>query len=203
MLMQKMEAHLPIPAQATSALVRTLRASAVKISSKQRMQIDMVVYLGDEGGIACGLKVPGQEDTAVVVSLTHLRLPSTHPLAPDVACIPNRPHEEISPRSLSPAHHRALVRAGGDIVDTLPGRSISPNAGGGVLGAAPALARGRASQEGAMHRGAGARAGGGAKPGVWVVGPASRPGQHLTRACKRPPIAFARSSLRPLAAPEA
>jgi hypothetical protein len=83
-LMQKMEAHLPIPAQATNALVRTLRASAVKISSKQRMQIEKVLYLGDEGGIGCGLKVPGQEDTAVVVSLTHLRLPSAHPLAPDV-----------------------------------------------------------------------------------------------------------------------
>ena len=82
--MQKMETHLPIPAQATNALVRTLRASAVKLSPKRRVQIEKVVYLGDEGGIGCGLKVPGHEDTAVVVSLTHLRLPSTHPLAPDV-----------------------------------------------------------------------------------------------------------------------
>ena len=83
-LMQKMKAHLPIPAQATNALVRTLRASAGNIASKRRMQIEKVMYLGDEGGIGCSLKVPGQEDTAVVVSLTHLRLPSTHPLAPDV-----------------------------------------------------------------------------------------------------------------------
>jgi len=75
---------LPIPAQATNALVRSLRASAVNIASKRRMQIEKVMYLGDEGGIGCKLKVPGQEDTAVVVSLTHLRLPSTHPLAPDV-----------------------------------------------------------------------------------------------------------------------
>ena len=83
-LMQKMKAHLPIPAQATTALVRNLRASAVNIASKRRMQIEKVMYLGDEGGIGCALKVPGQQDTAVVVSLTHLRLPSTHPLAPDV-----------------------------------------------------------------------------------------------------------------------
>jgi len=83
-LMQKMKAHLPIPAQATNALVRNLRANAVNIASKRRMQIEKVMYLGDEGGIGCSLKVPGQEDTAVVVSLTHLRLPSTHPLAPDV-----------------------------------------------------------------------------------------------------------------------
>ena len=83
-LMKKMKAHLPIPTQATNALVRNLRASAVNIASKRRMQIEKVMYLGDEGGIGCALKVPGQEDTAVVVSLTHLRLPSTHPLAPDV-----------------------------------------------------------------------------------------------------------------------
>ena len=83
-LMQKMEVHLPMPAQATNALVRTLRASGVNIAAKRRVQIEQVVYLGDEGGIGCGLKVPGQADTAVVVSLIHLRLPSTHPLAPDV-----------------------------------------------------------------------------------------------------------------------
>ncbi|MCI0492892.1 MAG: hypothetical protein L0Z07_08140 [Planctomycetes bacterium] len=84
-LMQKMESHLPIPAQATNALARTLRASAANISSKRRMQIEAVLYLGDEGGIGCDLKIPGQaSDTAMVVSLTHLRLSSTHPVAPDV-----------------------------------------------------------------------------------------------------------------------
>ena len=83
-LMQRMEAHLPIPAQATNALVRTLHAKGVTIATKRRMQIEKVMDFGDEGGSGCGLTVPGQADTAVVVSLTHLRLPSTHPLAPDV-----------------------------------------------------------------------------------------------------------------------
>ena len=41
-LMRKMKAHLPIPAQATNALVRNLRASAVNIASKRRMQIEKV-----------------------------------------------------------------------------------------------------------------------------------------------------------------
>jgi hypothetical protein len=48
-LMRKMKAHLPIPAQATNALVRSLRASAINIASKRRMQIERVMYLGDEG----------------------------------------------------------------------------------------------------------------------------------------------------------
>src|SRR5271157_5458466 len=78
-LMQKMKAHLPIPAQATNALVRSLRASAVNIASKRRMQIEKVMYLGDEGGIGCGLKVPGQEDTAVGVA--YASPPSEYPPA--------------------------------------------------------------------------------------------------------------------------
>ena len=98
-LMQQMEAHLPIPAQATNALVRTLRESAVKLSPKRRVQIDKVMYLGDEGGIGCGLKIPGQEDTAVVVSLTHLRLPNTHPLTPDV-----RAYQIARTRKLASGH---------------------------------------------------------------------------------------------------
>jgi len=36
-----------VPAQATKALVRNLRASAVNIASKRRMQIEKVMYLGD------------------------------------------------------------------------------------------------------------------------------------------------------------
>lgn len=80
-LLRQMEAHLPIPAQATKALVQTLRKSGVKISSTRGVQIEKVFYVGDEGGIACGIKFPGQADNAVVVSLTHLRLQSDHPLA--------------------------------------------------------------------------------------------------------------------------
>ena len=98
-LMQKMEAHLPIPAQGTNALVRTLRTSGVKLSSKRHVQIEKVLYLGDEGGIGCGLRIPGREDTAVVASLTHLRLPTTHPLAPDV-----RAYQIARTRKLAQGH---------------------------------------------------------------------------------------------------
>ena len=65
----------------SSTFGKVVNALGVKVKTQE------VMYLGDEGGIGCGLRVPGQADTAVVVSLTHLRLPSTHPLAPDIrAC---------------------------------------------------------------------------------------------------------------------
>jgi hypothetical protein len=76
-----MEGQLPVPALPTSALVRTLRKGGVKIASKRMVQIERDLYLGDEGGIACGITFPGKADNAVVVSLTHLRVQSNHPLA--------------------------------------------------------------------------------------------------------------------------
>jgi len=83
-LMQKMKKHLPIPVKATDAVIRTLSTSSINISSHTSIEITDVMYMGDEGGICCTLKVMDQEKVAVVVSLTHLRLPKTNPLSPDV-----------------------------------------------------------------------------------------------------------------------
>ena len=65
-------------------MVRSLRQDGIKISSKRQIQIINVMYSGDEGGIMCALKGTGDDKTAVLVSLTHLRLPTDHPLAKDV-----------------------------------------------------------------------------------------------------------------------
>ena len=82
-LMRQMEEQLPIPARATSALVRFLRDQGVKLPASRRVEIENVHYLGDEGGIACGLRRPGDEE-AVIVSLTHLRVEGRHPAAEDI-----------------------------------------------------------------------------------------------------------------------
>jgi len=82
--MQKLKSHLPISAKATDALIGNLRPHSINISPNAGIEITDVMYMGDEGGICCALKVTGQEETAVVVSITHLRLPNTHPLLPDV-----------------------------------------------------------------------------------------------------------------------
>jgi hypothetical protein len=79
-LMQKMEEQLPIPARATSVLVRFLRERGIKLPAPRRVEIESVHYLGDEGGIACGLKRPDSKE-AVVVSLTHLRVEGGHLMA--------------------------------------------------------------------------------------------------------------------------
>jgi len=82
-LMRAMESQLPIPARATSVLVRFLRDKGIKLPASRRVEIESVHYLGDEGGIACGLKRPDGEE-AVIASLTHLRVEGGHPIAQDI-----------------------------------------------------------------------------------------------------------------------
>lgn len=79
-LTRQMQAQLPIPAMATPELVHALRKDGVKIASTRKVQIEQIMYLGDEGGIMCRITFSGQTN-GVVVSLTHLRMQDPHPLA--------------------------------------------------------------------------------------------------------------------------
>ncbi|MGA2259436.1 MAG: hypothetical protein ABSG53_32580, partial [Thermoguttaceae bacterium] len=81
-LLRDMEALFPISVRPARELVETLIRSGTKCHPDENLQIESVLYLGDVGGIACGLKAwPSAGTNAVVVSLTHLRVDSSHPLA--------------------------------------------------------------------------------------------------------------------------
>jgi hypothetical protein len=82
-LIEKMKGSLPITTYAGTVLVQTLRQGGTKITPKQGLQIHDV-FLGDEGGIAYTIYLPGEQKTATVASLTHLRIPPDHPLAPEI-----------------------------------------------------------------------------------------------------------------------
>jgi len=73
-LLHDMNARLPIPVHLTPHLLETLRSRGTQLRFDEEVLIDSVLYLGDEGGIACGLKVPGAGKDAVITSLTHLRI---------------------------------------------------------------------------------------------------------------------------------
>jgi hypothetical protein len=82
-LIRKMKSQLPIPAKASKPFVQSLRERGVKIKPKQVVQIKDVLYLGDDGGIACAVDT-GQDKSAVISSLTHLRVDVKHPLAEEI-----------------------------------------------------------------------------------------------------------------------
>ena len=79
-VMEELNKHLQKLAYATQPLVEAVRQEGADIKVDDAVEIDSVLYLGDEGGIACAIGLWGDK-TAVVTSLTHLRIDRDHPLA--------------------------------------------------------------------------------------------------------------------------
>jgi hypothetical protein len=80
-LIEEMKAYLPIPVRARPQLIQVLRNKGIHIKAKHPLAIEEVLYLGDEGGIMCGLAGMGQGNAAYVCSLTQLKVEDRHPLA--------------------------------------------------------------------------------------------------------------------------
>jgi len=83
-LIENMKARLPIPAHASKPFVRLMRKQGIEMKTSPKLQIVDVLYLGDDGGIACAIKGAGDEKRAIIVSITHLVIEESHPLAKEV-----------------------------------------------------------------------------------------------------------------------
>ena len=79
-LMEALQEHLPMQAYVTSPVVASLRRQNADIKVDDAVTIDSVLYMGDEGGVACSIGLAGGT-SIVVASITHLRVDSNHPLA--------------------------------------------------------------------------------------------------------------------------
>ena len=97
--MCKMKKELPIPALATKEFIQAMRKNGVRVSRRQEIQIERVLYMGDEGGIGCAVGIPKQEETAVVTSLTHIRVKSDHPLARKIRAYQTERIQKLARRS--------------------------------------------------------------------------------------------------------
>lgn len=82
-LVQKIKAHLPFTVRPAKTLVQSLRQGGTKIKADRELQVDDVLYLGDDGGIACAIYLPELE-AATIASVTHLDIPNDHPLAEEI-----------------------------------------------------------------------------------------------------------------------
>ncbi|MCG6867729.1 MAG: hypothetical protein LJE91_03085 [Gammaproteobacteria bacterium] len=83
-LIKYIEKNLPIFAYPAKNLVHSLRENNnQKIKAKEKLRIDRVLYLGDEGGIGCYIMIKN-EKKALIVSLTHLRIEKRHPLFKEI-----------------------------------------------------------------------------------------------------------------------
>ena len=80
-LIEQMKAQLPIPVYGSKNFVRSMLRQGVMVSRRQRLQIAMIFYGGDDGGIMCQLTGIGKGDEVYISSLTHLEVQQQHPLA--------------------------------------------------------------------------------------------------------------------------
>jgi hypothetical protein len=83
-LLAALKAAVPFEVELTERLVNQLRAQHHAGADQKHYTVSDLSYAGDEGGIVCHI-VPPEKREALVVSLTHLHVPRTMPLAAAVA----------------------------------------------------------------------------------------------------------------------
>jgi len=79
-LLAALKAAVPFEVELTDQLVKHLRAHGDAVADKKHHTVSELSYAGDEGGIVCHI-VPPEKREALVVSLTHVRVPRSMPLA--------------------------------------------------------------------------------------------------------------------------
>jgi hypothetical protein len=99
-LLSALGAQLPFEVLLTPALRRLLKSQSPPVEAAERQTVCDLHYAGDEGGIVC--KLDSANGNAVTfVSLTHLIVPRSNPLAAEVARYQKRRVRRIA-RSRAP-----------------------------------------------------------------------------------------------------
>ena len=83
-LTEKIKANLPITAHPGKQYLKLLKNRGDRVIKKQELIIDSVVYMGDEGGICCGIQPQEGDKEVQLVSITHLEVDPNHPLAAEI-----------------------------------------------------------------------------------------------------------------------
>lgn len=84
-LLAALKAAVPFDVELLPALIDYLRAENLTAEVKTRQSVSDLSYAGDEGGIVCHLSPSAETRQALVVSLTHVRVPCSMPLSAAVA----------------------------------------------------------------------------------------------------------------------
>jgi hypothetical protein len=78
-LLAALKAAAPFEVELTPSVIAHLRAQQVAVPAKPRQIVTAISYAGDEGGIVCHMAP--EESRALIVSLTHVRVNRSLPLA--------------------------------------------------------------------------------------------------------------------------
>lgn len=95
-LIDEMQARLPIAVRPTVALVKLAKKQGVGIYRNNSLLIRRVFYLGDEGGIMCDITPSENSKTALVCSLTHLEVVGEDALAHEMRSYQQQRSQKLS-----------------------------------------------------------------------------------------------------------
>jgi len=95
-LLAALKAAVPFEVKLTDQLVKHLRANHDAIADQKQHTVVDLSYAGDEGGIVCHM-------AALVVSLTHVRVPRSMPLAAAVAAYQKHRMKKLKKQGNQPA----------------------------------------------------------------------------------------------------
>jgi hypothetical protein len=109
-LIEKIERHLPLTAEIQRSTANYLQAQGISVPPHRQVQIQRVFDSSEEGGgIVCDISGP-QSKEAIVISLTHLKIPYRHELEKEI-----RAYQKA--RLLSLREHRARYQGGENTSD--------------------------------------------------------------------------------------
>jgi hypothetical protein len=79
-LLAALKQAAPFDVELPPMVVKQLQADKVAAAKQLRHTVSDLSYLGDEGGIMCHI-APPESDGAIIISLTHVRVSRSMPLA--------------------------------------------------------------------------------------------------------------------------
>ena len=79
-LLTALKAAAPFEVEVLPSVVKHLQSENLAITNPTRQVVSDLSYAGDEGGIVCHI-VPEGKSEALIMSLTHVRVPRTNRLA--------------------------------------------------------------------------------------------------------------------------
>jgi hypothetical protein len=82
-LLAALKAAVPFEVELPPMVIKQLQADKVAAGHQARQTVSDLSYLGDEGGIMCHIVPPGDE-AAIIISLTHVRVSRSIPLAASI-----------------------------------------------------------------------------------------------------------------------
>lgn len=79
-LMTALKVALPFEVELTPEVIESLHTKDAAAAVKSRQLVSEVSYAGDEGGIMCHIH-PTETKSAIIISITHVRMHPKQPLA--------------------------------------------------------------------------------------------------------------------------